>query len=73
MVRYQYNLTQSWESFLEGFEHNRSLLENYVQNKQLLYIYSNGYVLPNKPFDGNILNNNGAIQYDLWLRENLGG
>ena len=73
MVRYQYGLTQSWESFLEGFEHNRSLLENYVQNKRLLYIYSNGYVLPNKPFDGSILNNDGATPYDLWLRENLGG
>ena len=38
---------------------------------RLLYIYTNGFVLPNVPdIEGGILSNDSARYYDLWLREN---
>lgn len=66
------SLTQSWKSYIAGFEVAKPTLKACVKSGQLAYVYTNGFVLPNKPFNGSLMNNDSAMMYDIWLRENLG-
>ena len=49
----------------------RELLDSLVADGTLLYVYTNGFVLPNVPdIQGGILNNNAARDAWVWLSEN---
>lgn len=65
-------LTQRWSEFIDGFEAAQPILEACLKSGQLAYVYTNGFVLPNKPTNGGIFSNDTAEHYDTWLRDNLG-
>ena len=57
------------QEWLLQFQDIQGQLNTLIISKELLYIYTNGYVLPNVPnIQGGIFNNNAATKYDLWLR-----
>lgn len=62
----------SWtrSHWLELFYSLKPFLEEQVEAGELLYVYTNGYVLPNVPdIEGGILNNNAALCYETWMME----
>ena len=57
-----------WDAFIDGFERHRDELEKHLEEDKLLLIYTNGFVLPNRPdIKGGVFNNDAAIQWDVYL------
>ena len=52
------------------FAEAKPMLEEYVRTGDLLYVYTNGFVLPNvENINGGIFNNDVAMNWKDWLEE----
>ena len=57
--------------WLDLFRELKPFFDAKVEEGQLLYVYTNGYLLPNVPnIQGGILNNDAATCYEVWMMDN---
>ena len=55
---------------IDGFKEVKELLWEHVLDGRLLYVYTNGFVLVNRPnIQGGLLNNDATVYWDEYLKE----